>query len=209
VHLASDNPFDLAFVAFSSDLDALQCARQISLAPGTPVQEVVVCLRPSHNLMELLGEDRLLPGVQIRDLVQLGCALDTVVNGTLDVRAREIHESYLAKALNDEKTPKTSPALVPWASLPESFRAANRAQADNIEIKRSQISEGRSPELFERMAEAEHRRWMADRILSGWRYGNPRDDAKKLHPSIRPYSELIDDEKEKDRATVTTALKAC
>ena len=159
--------------------------------------------------MELLGRDRLLPGVKIRDLVELGCALDTVVNGSLDVCAREIHESYLAKQLNDEKTPKTSPALVPWAYLPESFRAANRAQADNIEIKKTQLSVARSLEFLERMAEAEHRRWMADRILSGWRYGNPRDDAKKLHPSIRPYPELSEDEKKKDRETVNTALKAC
>jgi hypothetical protein len=59
------------------------------------------------------------------------------------------------------------------------------------------------------MAEAEHRRWMAERILSGWRYGNPRDDAKKLHPSISPYAELSEPEKQKDRDTVTTALKSC
>ena len=50
---------------------------------------------------------------------------------------------------------------------------------------------------------------MAERILSGWRYGNPRDDAKKLHPSISPYAELSEPEKQKDRDTVTTALKSC
>jgi voltage-gated potassium channel Kch len=209
VRLASDHPFDLAFIAFSSDLDALQCARQISLAPGTPVEDVVVCLRPSHNLVELLGQDRLLPGVKIRDLVQLGCALDTVVNGSLDARAREIHDSYVATQSKGKKPPQNNPALVPWASLPESFRAANRAQADNIQIKTVQLSENRSNEFIESMAEAEHRRWMAERILSGWRYGDPRDDAKKLHPSIRPYAELSEPEKEKDRDTVTTALKSC
>jgi voltage-gated potassium channel Kch len=206
--LVSNGSFDLAFIAFSNDLDALQCARQISMTQGSGVHELAVCLRPSHNLGELFGREPMLPGVHIRDLVQLGCGLDTVVNGSLDARAREIHESYVNSQLKSGRESNCSPFLVPWPSLPESLRAANRAQADNIEIKTVQLSQNRSAEFIESMAEAEHRRWMADRILSGWRYGNPRDDSRKLHPSIKSYAELSEPEKQKDRDTITTALRA-
>jgi RyR domain len=55
---------------------------------------------------------------------------------------------------------------------------------------------------IERLAEAEHDGWMAQRAKDGWRYGSPRDDARKLHPSMVPYRDLPDAEKEKDRAAV-------
>jgi hypothetical protein len=55
---------------------------------------------------------------------------------------------------------------------------------------------------IERLAEAEHDGWMAQRLKDGWRYGSPRDDARKLHPSIVPYRDLPEAEKEKDRAAV-------
>jgi RyR domain-containing protein len=55
---------------------------------------------------------------------------------------------------------------------------------------------------MERLAEAEHDGWMAQRAKDGWRYGSPRDDARKLHPSMVPYRDLPDSEKEKDRAAV-------
>jgi RyR domain len=55
---------------------------------------------------------------------------------------------------------------------------------------------------IERLAEAEHDGWMAQRLKDGWRYGSPRDDARKLHPSMVPYRDLPDAEKEKDRAAV-------
>ena len=63
-----------------------------------------------------------------------------------------------------------------------------------------------SPSTVEALAEAEHRRWMGDKILAGWRYGAERDDTRRLHPSMRPYEDLSDAEKQKDRATVANAL---
>jgi hypothetical protein len=55
---------------------------------------------------------------------------------------------------------------------------------------------------IERLAAAEHDGWMAQRTKDGWRYGSPRDDARKLHPSMVPYRDLPDAEKDKDRAAV-------
>ena len=55
---------------------------------------------------------------------------------------------------------------------------------------------------LERLAEAEHIGWMAFRTLAGWRHDTTRDDDRLLHPSLVPYTELSDRDKEKDRDSV-------
>jgi len=55
---------------------------------------------------------------------------------------------------------------------------------------------------LERLAEAEHDGWMEQRLKNGWRYGEPRDDEKKIHPLLRPYADLPEKEKNKDRNSV-------
>jgi RyR domain len=54
---------------------------------------------------------------------------------------------------------------------------------------------------IERLAEAEHDGWMTHRAKNGWNYGTADDD-RKLHPSMVPYSQLPEAEKDKDRSAV-------
>lgn len=60
--------------------------------------------------------------------------------------------------------------------------------------------------LVEVLAEAVHDAWAAERIAAGWTYGPKRDDAKKQHPCLVPYSELPEEEKEYDRQTARTTI---
>lgn len=62
-------------------------------------------------------------------------------------------------------------------------------------------------EIGELLAKNTHDTWAAQRLADGWRYGEQRDDAKKLHPCLIPYEELPEEEKEYDRKTATEALK--
>jgi aspartate-semialdehyde dehydrogenase len=52
---------------------------------------------------------------------------------------------------------------------------------------------------MESLAEAEHQRWCDERTAQGWTYGPVRDNEKRLHPNLVPWSELTDADKEKDR----------
>jgi len=61
--------------------------------------------------------------------------------------------------------------------------------------------------LGELLAENTHEVWAEQRIRDGWTYGEVRDDAKKEHPCLVPYSELSDSEKEYDRSTSLQTLK--
>lgn len=61
--------------------------------------------------------------------------------------------------------------------------------------------------LTEKLAENVHEVWSAGRIADGWRYGETRDDARKLHPCLVPYSQLPESEKEYDRNTAMQTIK--
>jgi hypothetical protein len=53
--------------------------------------------------------------------------------------------------------------------------------------------------MTEPLAEMEHNRWNAERLMGGWRYGATRDDRLKIHPCLIPFARLRDDIKGYDR----------
>lgn len=61
--------------------------------------------------------------------------------------------------------------------------------------------------LVEKMAENVHEVWAKARIEQGWTYGEVRNDERKKHPCLVPYSELPEEEKEYDRNTSISTLK--
>ena len=195
-------PYDIAFVACREDTDTLSLATNLAQQRDCITGNVVAGLQPSTQLMRLFTVNQPLLGVDLHDLVALGCSADIVLRGRLDDIARSIHESYLQGQLKAGRMQGETPALVPWEDLPDGLRQANRAQADHIAIKRRTLEVSTSEATVESLAEAEHRRWTAEKIVAGWRHAPTRDDGKRLHPSIRPYSELSVAEKNKDRDTV-------
>ncbi len=61
-------------------------------------------------------------------------------------------------------------------------------------------------EILETLACNVHNQWMKGRLEAGWKLGSKRDDEKKEHPSLIPYEELPETEKEYDRQTVLTTI---
>ncbi len=62
-------------------------------------------------------------------------------------------------------------------------------------------------ELTERLAENAHEVWAQRRMAEGWRPGPRRDEDKKEHPSLVPYEDLPEEEKEYDRSAALETLK--
>ena len=62
-------------------------------------------------------------------------------------------------------------------------------------------------ELQEAIAENAHEVWAAARMKEGWTYGPERDDIRKKHPDLIPYSSLPDSEKEYDRQMAFDTIK--
>lgn len=103
----------------------------------------------------------------------------------------------------------TAPASGRWQDLPETYVAANRAAADHLAIKQWDAAtsglEGEA--LIEALAEAEHNRWCAERLLAGWAPARDgaRDNVRWLHPDLRPWAALGEEAREKDRGAVRAA----
>ncbi|WPL19058.1 RyR domain protein [Thiorhodovibrio winogradskyi] len=133
---------------------------------------------------------------------------------------RIIHEMFLENAWTRGERRGASPALHPWRRLDETYRIANRSQAEHIAFKLasggliatsepvmadgSQAPLWSRPEFLEPLSRMEHDRWASDRLLDGWVHGPTRDNAARLHPDLIPYEDLSEDLREKDRVAVAT-----
>jgi ppGpp synthetase/RelA/SpoT-type nucleotidyltranferase len=110
--------------------------------------------------------------------------------------------------------PDIDPALADWDDLPPDFRSSNLQQADHIGEKLHRIgcvavpaSTPGEPATFteaevEAMAEVEHGRWTAERLLAGWTWGEKRDPARRTSPYLVAWKDLSDEIREIDRQAV-------
>lgn len=61
--------------------------------------------------------------------------------------------------------------------------------------------------LGEMLAKNTHDNFAKMRMESGWTYGPQRNDEKKQNPTLVPYEDLTEEEKEYDRLTSSETLK--
>lgn len=132
----------------------------------------------------------------------VGLTVQALRNRAADEQAAQLHLAY-DRAFGGGGT---APASGRWQDLPETYVAANRAAADHRAIKQwDAVTSGLEGEaLIETLARAEHNRWCAERLLSGWAPSGegPRDNARRLHPDLRPWETLSEAAQEKDREVV-------
>lgn len=113
----------------------------------------------------------------------------------LEDMASAFHAEYVRNS-----TGKLPDNMKPWGILPDTYKTANLEQAKYaIQILAAAgfqvvpAAEPREAVVFtdkeiERMAELEHGRWNVERLRNGWRHGAVRDDARKLHPCLVPWT---------------------
>ena len=130
--------------------------------------------------------------------------------------ARAIHGAYVAREAAQGHTETMNHSMAPWERLPEHLRRSNIAQAADIGAKLNAIGAVVIPEStaapeftftdqeIELLARMEHDRWSAERKANGWKYGEARDDERKLHPDLRDWAYLSKDAKDKDFNAIRT-----
>ncbi len=109
---------------------------------------------------------------------------------------------------------KTHSSLRPYAELTEEEKEQNRSFIRDIPNKLAlagyTLLPGDSRDApcqfakadIEKLAKAEHERWMKQKLDSGWRHGENTNKAKKLHRNLVPWDELPPEEQDKDGALV-------
>jgi len=137
--------------------------------------------------------------------------------------APALHGDWRANLIAEDEA-KGGPYDRPYEDLDQEGRAANIASASRmpenlalagfvLENGDASTEEEQAVSAFleanlEFLAEAEHKGWEEQKRMEGWVYGPaPRDNEKRAHPLLIPYSELPSDEKEKDRRTIKSYPK--
>lgn len=146
------------------------------------------------------------------ELVLKGARFDIQVEKVAQV----IHEQF-CRDYGPSK-PADDPSIKPWGQLGELYRESNRGQARHIEVKLKAVKCGYreksqpvwldfTPEEIELMARLEHERWMLEKRSAGYVYGPQKYDEKMTHPCLLIWEELTEDDRAKDRSTVTDIPK--
>ena len=222
--------FDAVYIANFDQEESYNVALDARDGLGTKTNPdlVVVCsIEPISELGDGPGAITVLYNID-----KASWTLENFINGKADENhngqegAKSIHDNYLnqvkahKESLIDLKDWKEKEAHKNWDLLPEYLRDKNRDQADHIPIKTEIILQSLSTinrkedfinnnqGLIEKMAELEHRRWMASSVVAGFRYGENRDELiKRTHPDIIHYDRLNEDTKNYDRNVVESLVK--
>ena len=158
-------------------------------------------LNDDSGLAALLPRGQITGFGSIRDARKRKSWLDS----ELDATAKKLHEDYLAKLSEDERSRPDKRSSYPWDQLDDDLVESNRQLADHIPVKlravgchTTAIGNRDDPgvrvdhfekEEIELLAKLEHRRWMAERFLAGWTLG-PRDDQKRTNPYLVEWEAL-------------------
>jgi hypothetical protein len=178
-----------------------------------------VAVRLQHGgLSALLREGGALAGV---DVVPFGWLDDRAWAALLEDDERE-HMAKLVQVRFSElahahgRSESIDKAVAEWRTLSrEDYKESNRQQVDHLWLKLRAVgceiagaSDARpaavwSPEEIEVLSEMEHRRWVAERRLSGWRLapGN-KNEVERTTPYLVSWSDLAEDIKDYDRSAV-------
>ncbi|GAB2959063.1 hypothetical protein GCM10027280_54780 [Micromonospora polyrhachis] len=214
-------PPDQVFICYDDEEQALKTALTTEqLWHGGP-GSVVVRLDRLASLREAFDVghgDRVLDdlsgALRLYGVVHAACDPALIGDDLVERLARVIHESYVVARHRHGETSTANPALVPWDELPETLRQANRAQADDIGRKLRELGCALSPRVgpgaehvladheIERLAVLEHQRWVTERVATGWRYADSRDDARRLHPALSTWESLDEDMRERNHDAI-------
>lgn len=116
-------------------------------------------------------------------------------------KAKKLNEGY-AVQYGGEKD---------WNKLNGFLKWSNISSADFNEILGFLHQSGLNTDI-DKLAELEHIRWCRFHYLNYWTHGTPdsgksKDADKRIHKCLIDYSELSEEEKDKDRAVVESAIK--
>jgi len=210
---------NIIYICLDGDSFALSSALALHRSVRAHNVPIVVRMQNNTGLATLLREEDGIgdsySNIHAFALLDHTCTPHLLFGGTFETLARAFHSDYVRNERAKGLTPLENPSMVPWEELPEHLKDSNREIAANIRTKIDAIGCDIiatsdwdvqpfkfSAEELELMATMEHKRWLEEKLREGWRYGPSRDDSTKIHPSLVPWSELSEAEKDKDRNPV-------
>jgi|GEM_PF-1194881 len=157
---------------------------------------------------------------------QVNSTRTRVIDGALDQGAAIAHEHY-NKGIGQRDAMsmrELQSAMKDWSDVLETYRSANRAVADAAMVKvwdagyrpankdkgeKGEHAIAVPPDIIEKMAKREHDRWMAERLMSGWRptaAGEARNNDLMAHDKIVGWDQLSENDRNNDVTQVRASM---
>ena len=203
------------YIAYSDEARGLATALALRAATREVGVPITLAVREESGGV---AQSARASGIQAFGIFTRALGEEFLDRGMNEVMARAAHEEYLRVRKATGETSDENPSLVPWDSLPHSLRQSNRRQVDGIGPKLAAIDSVIVPsplvqltgddfrftdEELDRLAVLEHDRWHRDLSEEGWRRTKRTKDPERLrHPSLIPWDELSEEERQKDRDAV-------
>jgi Trk K+ transport system NAD-binding subunit len=230
IRALSARPDRVTSIAICIDQETQSLATSMNLLGWLRDQPVPILVRMTrqHGLSSLLGADATaFPGkerLHLFGILSRTCTRDLLLTEMLDRQARAVQKQYVESCIKRGLTADKKPAMRPWEDLDENFRDSCRQQADHLSVKlraigweavpMEQVPTESIPPFpqsvadIEKLARMEHNRWMSERLLAGWRLGQPatpeEGNQRKISPYLVPYDQLPPGIQNYDREAVGT-----
>ena len=213
--VADAPPPAAAYISAAADAQAVSLALALQATGAVAEAPVVVAVRDEdEGIARALDGQR---GVVAFGVFNNAMTSELVTEGTTEVLARAKHEQYVRDEAARGGTRDSNPSMVAWHELDESLRQSNRRFAAGVgeKLRAAGVAVVPAPladpataprlaeEQVEELAIEEHDRWCRDLLADGWQHGpGKKDPERKLHPSLVPWDELSEEERDKDREPV-------
>jgi hypothetical protein len=189
--------------------------------PQASAVPIVMRMAGQMGLSRLLRERQNHSGSTYRNLFAFAlldstCTPELLHTTQRDLLARAVHEDYIAQHRKNGAFDESLPGLQPWDRLIEAYRQPNYRFADHIKTLLESVGysitrlvdwDAPYQQLgsadVEAMSRLEHKLWLEDKTVEGWRFAPGSKDANaKTNPDMVPWEKLSPAEKEKNRQEI-------
>ena len=218
--------FDDDSHSFSYGLNLLK--QLLSKQRPTPIR-IFVRIESQAGLATLIppskddatGQDRICAFAQLEQT----CSAGVVVDEKLNASAKKIHEKFSQQRITYDHRSKDDASVQSWDVLDPDLKESNCHQYDHLRPKLRAMGcdiapatkrpSGITDEVVDeiaqdeklKLARMEHRRWMTERFLAGWKYGEVKSIRERTNPYLKPWGQLTDDVKAYDFDAVGLILQ--
>lgn len=181
--------FDRIIICGSAD-ENCNIVTASRLLASAPLNNRIYIYTPNGDIItHLFGKDRLICFGTAEEMI----SIKNIINEASMKTAREQHEFYVRQY-----------GGTPWTKLDAFKRYSNVSSSDYMCTVKRLMEKGVSMEI---LAELEHIRWCRYHYIHNWEYGPVRDDGRRIHNSLIPFSELSEEEKLKDVESIKSKLQ--
>lgn len=178
--------FDRIIICGSEDENISVLSNIIENSPVLP--DIYVYSPNGDIISSLFGTDK----IHCFGTAEKIATIDMLINEKSHETAKKQHASYVAQN-----------GGVTWEKLDSFKKYSNISSADYMNVI-LRLNQNGVP--LETLAELEHIRWCRYYYFNNWKYGEVRDDSRRLHNCLMPFDKLSDEEKQKDIDAINSKL---